>query len=228
MSKMTNALKKAAEERSNRLGKYIDGENRPLKHSQIHRRGFLQNSPLTWIFFGVVIVTVLFAFNYQGGKETIPLSEIFPDEETFPIDVEYEFVDASSPLVEQSELAKGVVSQAVDVAKKSVSKKVKVFTKSDFPVVESKPRVVASAKLKPIPFAIQVASFKKKTWAEKEVESLGLKGLKGYILSRNLGAKGIWYRVYVGKFNTKAEAQEYLPKAKEHYPSGFIISPSSK
>lgn len=222
MSKMTNALKKAAEERLNRLEKYTTEENPPFKHSQMHRRGFLQNSPLTWIFFGVVIVTVLFAFNYQGGKETIPLSEIFPDEETFPIDIEYEFVDAADPLIEKSEPAKAIVSQAIVPAKKNVSKKVKAFTKSDAPVV------VASSKLKSIPFAVQVASFKKKTWAEKEVESLGANGLKGYILSRNLGSKGIWYRVYVGKFNTKAEARQYLPKVKEHYSSSFIISPSSK
>ena len=42
----------------------------------------------TWTIVTTIVVAVFFAFNYHGGKDAVPLSEIFPDEEAFPAGAE--------------------------------------------------------------------------------------------------------------------------------------------
>ena len=61
----------------------------------------MKNSWLVWIFLVGVVVTVFIAFNYQGSKKAVPLSEIFPEDET-PMDVEYEFVGKEEPQITSS------------------------------------------------------------------------------------------------------------------------------
>ena len=47
---------------------------------------------LVWTLVGGVLVTVLIAFNYERGKEAVPLSEIFPGKGALHNEVEYEFL----------------------------------------------------------------------------------------------------------------------------------------
>ena len=42
-------------------------------------------------------------------------------------------------------------------------------------------------------------------------------------LKKELGERGTWYRIYIGAFDTKAAAEEYLPKLQSDYKDGFII-----
>jgi cell division protein FtsN len=53
----------------------------------------VKNAWLLWIFIIGVIVTIFVSFNYEGGRNLAPLSEIFPDEDKKQ-NVEYEFVDS--------------------------------------------------------------------------------------------------------------------------------------
>src|SRR3989338_5672038 len=48
---------------------------------------------LVWTLVGGVLVTVLIVFNYERGKEAVPLSEIFPEKGALDREVEYEFFD---------------------------------------------------------------------------------------------------------------------------------------
>jgi len=44
------------------------------------------------------------------------------------------------------------------------------------------------------------------------------------VVSKDLGAKGTWHRLYVGAYQSKPEAEQELTKVKSDYPSSFIIS----
>jgi len=185
----------------------------------------MRNSWLMWVFIVGVVVTVLVVFNYEGTQDSTSLSEIFPDEEAYPVDVEYEFVDADEIIKEEAAAQEEVapihekISQTTTAAIKKVQEIVKV--------PKAKPRRIITAKLPAgkIPFTIQVASFKEKPMAEKALTRILNKGYDAFIVGRDLGAKGTWYRIYIGRFNSKGEAQGQLTRVKDDYASSFIISP---
>jgi cell division septation protein DedD len=57
-------------------------------------------------------------------------------------------------------------------------------------------------------FTVQVRA----TQSQNEAEALGKKlrsaGLEAYVVRADLGAKGIWYRVRVGRYQSMSEAQK--------------------
>lgn len=190
----------------------------------------MKNSWLIWVFVVGVVLTVLIAFNYQGAQDTVPLSEIFPETETYPLEIEY--VD-EQPVSEVPQTAQTEVTEALpiiaEVAKipAEPASPPAVQTKPIVePVVQAKPKkakapVVAKKDYK---YSIQIASFKDKNKAQKKVEELGSKDYQAFMVSKNLRDKGTWHRVYVGKFDSKTEANDYLPKVKKNYSSSFIIA----
>jgi len=175
----------------------------------------MKNSWFVLIFIVGVVVTVLFAFNYQGGKETIPLSEIFPDEETSAIDVDYEFVTD-----EQLKVKAEVPSEV-----KILNKKVQPITQIKEDAVQVKSQQKDTIDLNKIPFTIQVASFKERKAAESTLATIKAKNYNAYIVTRNLREKGTWHRIYIGRYDTKEEAEENLLQVKADYKNSFIISP---
>ncbi|MCA9399422.1 MAG: hypothetical protein KC618_06710, partial [Candidatus Omnitrophica bacterium] len=63
----------------------------------------MKNSWLIWVFIAGVVITVLVAFNYQGSNnETVPLSEIFPEEQSYPVAADYEFADETPDQVAET------------------------------------------------------------------------------------------------------------------------------
>ena len=53
----------------------------------------MKNRWLIWLFVLGTVIAVFIAFNYQGNQGTVPISELLPEDETVPMDIEYEFVD---------------------------------------------------------------------------------------------------------------------------------------
>ena len=73
-------------------------------------------------------------------------------------------------------------------------------------------------------FAIQVASFRKKKRALAFVDSLKKDNYDAYIVSKDLGEKGTWYRVRIGNFSSKNDADNVLKEIKTKYLQSFITS----
>jgi len=73
-------------------------------------------------------------------------------------------------------------------------------------------------------FAIQVASFRKKKRAISFVNSLKKYNYEAYIVAKNLGQKGTWYRVRIGNFSSKNEANSALKEIKAKYLQSFVTS----
>lgn len=71
-------------------------------------------------------------------------------------------------------------------------------------------------------FTIQVAAFRDKLGAEVLVEQLEKKKYKTMLSLKDLGEEGVWYRVWVGDFDSKEKAAEFLPELKKEYKNSFI------
>lgn len=201
----------------------------------------MKNSWLISVFVVGVVITVLVAFNYQGKKNKVSLSEIFPDEESYPVEVEYEFADESAPKAEQkapimkpaeivkpvepAKPAKAVTTTEVSKAMTAVQTQTAAKVSTPVTTTVASPKVTQDAEFSKIPFTIQIASFKDQSSAEKTAGELKQKGYVSFIASRDLGAKGTWYRVYVGQFDSKSQADLSLAEVKKEYKDSFIISP---
>jgi cell division septation protein DedD len=73
-------------------------------------------------------------------------------------------------------------------------------------------------------YAVQVYSFKDKARADAALEKLKAKGHKAYVMSSDLGARGVWYRVRVGSFVTEDEARAALESITTEFKSGIIVT----
>jgi len=207
LSKIIKALQKASDQKLNAASLSEESARvfvQNTKESKMRKKWF------TWVIVTTAVVTVFFAFNYHGGKDAVPLSEIFPDEEVFPADFEYEY--------EQDEVAQQKVKKVASVIKEE---------EVIFPdVPETAPVTsVHKALAGNFNYTVQIASFKDQKKAEKALTKISTKVPSAYISSNDLGAKGVWYRIYAGQFKLRSEAEVTLSDIKQTYDSSFIISP---
>jgi ankyrin repeat protein len=73
-------------------------------------------------------------------------------------------------------------------------------------------------------FTVNVASFREEHSADRYVEKLKKKGMDAFSWVVNLPKKGRWYRVSVGSFPTRQEAQNYMKAVRqEGISDAFII-----
>jgi len=207
MDQITGALKKASEQRSNAVSPSEESARifvKNTKESKMHKTWF------TWAIVTTTVVAVFVAFNYHGGKDAVPLSEIFPDEEAFFADVEYEFVQDETVQKGDEESVSATLKNSVVASMES-----EVLTAAfDRKKTEG-----------PFNFTVQIASFKDLKNAEEALTKIRIKTPSAYISSHDLGAKGVWHRVYVGQFELRSEAEVALNDVKQSYDSSFIISP---
>ncbi len=206
----------------------------------------MKHTWLIWFLIVGVVVTILVALNYEGRQQTIPLSEIFSEEETRA--VEYEFVEADNDLshlvnnVVTRQQDQGQVTAAVSKTRETSQQPAPELTAMPpvrvSPQVSAKPSSPAVAVSVPVVrpgspqavhsgknfFTIQVASFKDKDRAEKALTQIRQKGhASAYIGSKPREGGGFWYRIYVGEFNARQEAAELLPKIQQDYKDSFIL-----
>ena len=165
----------------------------------------MQNKWLTWGFVIGVVVIIVFAVNYNSQKKDIPLSEIFP-EESMGIVVNQETPPSAAEMISAEVNKKTQEVQQIITA----------------PVMEAKTATATSATH--TLFSIQIASFKEKAKAEKILQQVQSKGYTAQIVTRDLGAQGIWYRVCAGSFDNKSQATEALPSVQTDFPGSFIIA----
>jgi len=191
----------------------------------------MKNSWLVWFAVAGALITVLVALNYDGGQGTVPLTEIFPDEQARGI--EYEFVETGgeSAALGDNAAAKKDRAAGGDLKAASVQKASGIFS-GQTSVAPQKVQTLPSALVSVSPhavaasgsktFTIQVASFKDKVRAEKALNQAQERGYSAYIDSQSRESGGFWYRVCIGKFNVQEEAKNLLIKVRQDYKDGFI------
>ncbi len=191
-------------------------DNKDRSDLMTKREGrFMKNQWVLWFLIIAVIGIVLFAFNYQGGQDTVPLSEIFPSQDAPEVEeVEYVFMD--TPTVPVEEPAPAVQAPSGDSSVQEIE-----VVAAPVTVPDTSPP--AQADLAGAQFTIQVASFQKSGYARKVVDELKQAGHQAFLVDKDLGAKGVWYRVYVGKFQSRNEASQYISRLPPDYKQGFIL-----
>lgn len=216
MSKITNALKRVDEERSNTVSLSEKSAQIFVKNTKGVR---MRKTWFTWAIVTTVVVAVFFAFNYQGNRDAVPLSEIFPDEAVFPPDVEYEFVQDETVQTQENIVnAQEKIEETASVAKETQIISSKVL-ETPIAVLNNKKTVDY------FNYTVQIASFKNQKRAKEALVKIRTKIPSAYVSSHDLGAKGVWYRIYAGQFELRSEAEVTLNNIKKSYDSSFIISP---
>lgn len=209
MSKMANALRRASEERTNAISPSEESAQIFVKNTKGVR---MRKTWFTWAIVTTVVVAVFFAFNYQGSRDAMPLSEIFPDEEVFPVDVEYEFVqDETAQTQEKVEEKASIAREVQIIPSKEEGASAVAFNNSE--TADS------------FNYTVQIASFKDQERAKEALAKIRAKVPSAYVSLHDLGVKGVWYRVYAGQFELRSEAEVTLNDIKQSYDSSFIISP---
>jgi hypothetical protein len=62
----------------------------------------------------------------------------------------------------------------------------------------------------PRPYSVYLGSYKTTERADQAISQYKNKGVTGYWVEVDLGAKGVWYRVFTGHFRDKKEAQAFI------------------
>ena len=90
-----------------------------------------------------------------------------------------------------------------------------------------KPEIAAKPVAKPTDhkgrFAIQIAAVQDARNAEKLVTQLRKKGYRAYQIRSEVAGKGVWYRVRVGAFKDRTEADKMLAKLKGDKFGGMVV-----
>ena len=75
-------------------------------------------------------------------------------------------------------------------------------------------------------FQLQVASFKDQPDADRLVDDLRRRGHRAYRLAAQVPERGVWYRVRIGPFKTKFEANKYKADFERvERVSPFVVDP---
>jgi len=209
MSKITNALRRASEERINAISPSEESAQIFVDNTKGVR---MRKTWFAWAIGTTVVVAVFFAFNYQGSRDAVPLSEIFPDEEAFPVDVEYEFVqDETVQMQKKVEEKASITREKQIIAPKML----------EVPAVA----VNSNETVDSFNYTVQIASFKDQKKAKEALAKIRSKVPSAYVSVHDLGVKGVWHRIYAGQFELRSEAEVTLNDIKQNYDSSFIISP---
>lgn len=177
----------------------------------------------SWIVGSIIVVSlivIVVIFNHQAGRQTLSLNEIFP-EEIIEEGIEDNGTgerEAATLIFNPPIASVGLKEENATAAKENV-----VASSGDNTHSE-----VTISNLENIAFTIQISSFKDKAKADKVFADLKNKGFAPFVITKDLADRGVWYRVYVGEFNTKEEAQALLDKIRVDYPQGFIIAPGKR
>jgi len=93
------------------------------------------------------------------------------------------------------------------------------FAKAEGPKIRATPE----RKLPIGKFTINVGSFKKRVTAERLMNELKAKGYKAFVAEASIPQKGTWYRVSVGRFPSREEAQTFAQTVKEKEGIDFFV-----
>lgn len=183
----------------------------------------MKNTWFLWVLGVGVVITILIALNFEGGRKTVPLNEIFPEENQAQ-SIEYEFAEAENDLatlVEKSEGKKAPAAAAAAAGAKAVPPQVPAVATVAAP--QASGTVVPTASATTAAYTIQVASFKDEDRAQKALAQTKDKGYPdAFIDSKARADGGVNYQICVGRFNVMAEAKSFLSKLQQDYKDGFI------
>jgi DedD protein len=153
----------------------------------------------------------------KDGRDDAKISEVTPAP---IINKKVDSPPEDKPLKPKKEsLKKKTISQDKDIAKIE-SPNSEPAKPAEPPKIDSK----GDAKSADKPYAIQVAAFKAAEDADKLVAELKKEGFSAYRAIGKVPGQGIWYRVRVGEYSSKAEADDTLSKLKKAGKKPMLVN----
>lgn len=185
-----------------------------------------------WAFMIVVIMAVIVWF-YKDNKDVRNLMK--PESSQLVVNQD-SFVEDSFGSFEQSAkstLAEESVTPPVESLDSASFSSPEEVSSDQKPQVDTNPayqstsdpiskQSAQSTKKESTLYTIQVVSFRDQLKAQSTIKELQKKGFDAQLITKDLKEKGIWYRIWVGTFNSVEEAKTILASLKKDYPDGFI------
>lgn len=95
-------------------------------------------------------------------------------------------------------------------------------------IAEPKPSSLAVETTEEGLFTVQISAWRSSLNARREAERFQRAGYSAYVQRANIPSKGgAWYRVRVGQFGTRAEAERQARELEAQLDSGFWITPKN-
>ncbi len=169
----------------------------------------------SWAIIGgiaIIIIGAVVYFNHKQGNEAMPLKDLFKEEgQNKAGNIEYEIMpNTQTANVVQAPAMTSTIKETAPTAKTPVTKT----------AIQAPATVTSSQKY----FTIQLASSKEEGQAKALLEKVKKQYPDAYLLTKDLGDKGVWHRLYVGKYKTIEEAKSVLAGLKKDYPQSFIVT----
>ncbi len=78
----------------------------------------------------------------------------------------------------------------------------------------------------PVLYSVHIASFKRKANADREIEKIRQEGLEAFRMEIRVPDTGTWYRIFVGQYETREEAQSLAKRMRESgsFPFSLVTS----
>ncbi len=175
---------------------------------------------LVCLFLWMFVLGVWFGQRMMG-KGPSPVAERtlkVPEEAPAPEEVSPPEVMVSKPVspgpTVVSETPPQVEKESSPGESPAVSPPVKERPAERVPEKEERVSPAAREKIRPPYYTLQVASFKDPKEAEKYARYFRERGYFSQVVRVNLPRKGLWFRVYVGRFATLEEARKTFEELK--------------
>jgi putative secretion ATPase (PEP-CTERM system associated) len=80
--------------------------------------------------------------------------------------------------------------------------------------------------ISPVLYSVHISSFKKKDLADRAIEKICQEGLEAFGFAVQLPETGTWYRILIGQYETREEAQSLANRLRESgsFPYSVVIS----
>ena len=151
----------------------------------------------------------------QNGKEPSPLKQQKTEERVQKKEEKIQKTEDKGQKKEEKEQKTAEKSQKSEKTDNKEEKKQKEKSKAEVKnKIAKKEKIKADSSSKEKRFALQIAAFKEKDKAEDVAGSLKKKGYEPYIVPVTIPEKGIWYRVRIGRFATRPDAQNIQARLK--------------
>lgn len=151
----------------------------------------------------------------QNGKEPSPLKQQKTEEKAQKKEEKEQKAENRDQNKEEKKQKTAEKSQKTEKADNKEEKKQKEKPKAEAKnKTAKKEKVKGDDSSKEKRFTLQIAAFKEKDKAEDVAGSLKKKGYEPYIVPVTIPAKGVWYRVRIGRFSTRPDAQNIQARLK--------------
>ncbi len=169
------------------------------------------------IVLGIVLLFLI--FNYEPASRMPEVSKIadYDPEYSFEDEEVYENVEEKVGAVES------VTAETAPQEKETemIAEGTKMAERPTVSPAKEEPQAEEKTPMTEF-YSVQIASLKEEERAKNLASKIGETGYSVEVVVQDIGGKGTWHRVYVGRYASKKEAEKILSRIRADYKDAFI------